>query len=191
MLKTGRNYLDGIPVDVERKRIRRINIRIGTDGTIHLSVPKWWATLAEGEAFLRSKWKWAVSARTKLMSSPAAIRRPPTPEQLHRLRTVLGELNGQWAMRLGEPDVSWKLRTMKTLWGSCHFRKRIITYNTELAHAPRELVEYVVVHELTHLKAHDHGPNFYALMDVRLPGWKSLRRRLAKRDFSDTLQPLT
>lgn len=185
MLKTGRNYLDGIPVDVERKRIRRINIRIGTDGTVHLSVPKWWATIAEGEAFLRSKWKWAVATRSKLMSTPAAIRLPPTPEQLYRLKTMLDELNGQWATRLGEPNVSWKLRAMNTLWGSCHFRKRFITYNTELAHAPRELVEYVVVHELTHLKAHDHGPNFYALMDVRLPNWKLLRRRLAKREFSE------
>lgn len=183
MLKTGRNYLDGIPVDVERKRIRRINIRISTDGIIHLSVPKWWSTLAEGEAFLRSKWKWAVAARTKIMSVTATARLPPTKEQLHDLKTLLGELNSQWALRLNEANVAWKLRTMKSLWGSCHFRKRIIIYNTELAHAPKELVEYVVVHELTHLKAHDHGPDFYALMDARLPDWKSLRRRLAKRDF--------
>ena len=184
MLKPGRNYFDGIPVDVERKRIRRINIRVETDGTVHLSIPKWWATLAEGEAFLRSKWKWVTAARSKILSVPAAIRRPPTPEQMYRLRTVLGELNGQWAMRLQEPNVAWKMHAMKTMWGSCHFRKRHITYSTELAHAPRELVEYVVVHELTHLKIHNHGPNFYALMDARLPNWKSLQRRLAKRDFT-------
>lgn len=179
MLKTGRNYLDGIPVDVERKRIRRINIRIGPDGTVKLSVPKWWATVAEGEAFLRSKWKWAVAARTKMLSTPAAAKSPPTRDQLYRLATALGELNGQWALRLGEGGVSWKLRDMKTLWGSCHFAKRSVTYSTGLARAPRELVEYVVVHELTHLKAHGHGPDFYALMDERLPGWKALRRRLA------------
>ena len=179
MLKTGRNYLDGIPVDVERKRIRRINIRIGSDGTVKLSVPKCWATLADGEAFLRSKWKWAVAARAKLLSVPAAAKRPPTQEELYHLTTILGELNGQWAMRLGESGVSWKLRNMKTLWGSCHFTKRSITYSTSLARVPRELVEYVVVHELTHLKAHGHGPDFYALMDSRLPGWKTLRRQLA------------
>jgi predicted metal-dependent hydrolase len=184
MLKTGRNYLDGVPVDVERKRIRRINIRIGPDGTVRLSVPTWRATIAEGEAFLRSKWKWAMAARSKMLSVPDTIRRPPSPDETYRLSAVLGELNGQWAVRLGEPDVTWRLRAMKTMWGSCHFRKRHITYNTELAHAPRELVEYVVVHELTHLKAHDHGPNFQALMDARLPDWRSLRRRLATRDFA-------
>ena len=73
---------------------------------------------------------------------------------------------------------------MKSLWGSCHWRRRRITYNTELALAPRELVEYVVVHELTHLQAHDHGPRFHALMDERLPDWAARRRRLNKREFS-------
>ena len=43
---------------------------------------------------------------------------------------------------------------------------------------PRELVEYVVVHELTHLRAHDHGPAFKAFMDARLPDWRLRRRRL-------------
>jgi len=75
------------------------------------------------------------------------------------------------------------MRAMKTLWGSCHIVRRRITYNTELARVPRELVEYVVVHELTHLKVASHGPKFYRLMDARLPGWKELRRRLNKRDF--------
>ena len=68
-------------------------------------------------------------------------------------------------------------------------RKRQITYNAELARVPRELVEYVVVHELTHLKAANHGPRFYALMDERLPGWKLLRRKLNKREFEPKLPP--
>ena len=67
---------------------------------------------------------------------------------------------------------------MKSLWGSCHFGRRRILFSTALARVPRELAEYVVVHELTHLKAHAHDARFYALMDARLPGWKDLRRRL-------------
>ena len=47
-----------------------------------------------------------------------------------------------------------------------------------LAGAPRECVEYVVVHELTHLKAHGHGVRFKALMDERLPDWRERRRAL-------------
>lgn len=184
MLKTGANFIDGIRVEVVRKRIRRINIRIDETGCVRVSVPVWWATLAEADAFVRSQWKWCVESRAKVLARPVAVRRLATPEEIACLRLVLAELNVQWTSRLGESGVTWKLRRMKTLWGSCHWLKRCVTYNTELALAPRELVEYVVVHELTHLQAHDHGPRFHALMDARLPGWPLLRRRLNKREFA-------
>jgi hypothetical protein len=61
-----------------------------------------------------------------------------------------------------------------------------VVYNAELVRAPRELIEYVVVHELTHLKVSNHGPRFRALMDERLPGWSVLRRRLNRRDGFST-----
>ena len=86
MFKTGRNFIDGIPIDVERKSIRRINLRIGKDGVIHLSVPFRWATIAEGEAFLRSKWRWAVAARAKALARPC---RPSAAPQAHSLRAAL------------------------------------------------------------------------------------------------------
>lgn len=182
-LHTGENVIDDVPIDVVRKRIRRINVRIGSDGRVHLSVPKYWATLADGEAFLREHWDWVLKTRAKCLSAPAASREPVTDFERRTLMVTLDELNGLWTERLQEAGVRWKTRTMKTLWGSCHWRKRLITYSTELARAPRDLVEYVVVHELTHLQAHDHGPRFYALMDARLPDWKVRRTRLNKRDF--------
>ena len=89
-----------------------------------------------------------------------------------------------WCARLGEGGVTWRVRALKSLWGSCHIRRRHILYNADLARAPNELLEYVVVHELTHLKVPNHGPRFRALMDERLPGWQRLRRRLNKRDFA-------
>ena len=58
MIRSGANLIDGVPVEVIRKRIRCINIRVKADGTVVLSIPKWWATLLQGEAFLREKWKW-------------------------------------------------------------------------------------------------------------------------------------
>ncbi len=184
MFKTGRNFIDGIPVEVERKRIRRINVRICPDGVIHLSVPYRWATIAEGEAFLRSKWKWAVEARAKVLSRASRmVRAPVGDEERAALAQRLGAIHARWCERLGEPGVTWKIRQMKSLWGSCHIAQRHVIYNAELARAPDELVEYVVVHELTHLKAANHGPRFRAYMDARLPGWEVLRQRLNRRDF--------
>ena len=61
---------------------------------------------------------------------------------------------------------------------SCNWHRRHVTYNLDLALHPRDLGEYVVVHELTHLRVANHGPDFQRLMDARLPGWRMLRRRL-------------
>ena len=180
MLHSGENTVDGIPVDVERKRIRRINIRVKPDGRVHLSVPKWWATLKDGEQFLLSKWGWVVKTRQEALSRLAAARPPCTDEEIAALKALLAELNDAWSRRLGEAGVAWKVSRLKSVWGSCRFCRRSITYNAELARVPREQVEYVVVHELTHLKAPNHGPEFYRLMDERLPGWKALRRQLNK-----------
>jgi len=182
-LHAGANVIDGVPVEVIRKRIRRINLRVQADGSVSLSVPKWWATLREGEAFLMSKWDWVLKVRSEVLARPPRTQAPVTDAERAALETLLGELNATWAAKLGEPGVSWRIRRVKSVWGCCHWRSRYITYNQDLAHAPRELVEYVVVHEFTHFAEHGHGPRFYALMDARLPGWKVLRRRLNKREW--------
>ena len=182
MLKSGENLIDGVPVRVVRRRGRRINIRILDDGTVRLMVPHWWATLAQGAEFLAAKWNWVLDARARVLARPPAA--PPIEAsdlEVLLLERLLTELHALWTARLNEPGVTWKLRRMKTLWGVCHFSKRQITYARQLALKPRELVEYVVVHELTHLKVHNHGPAFKALMDARLPNWRQLRRRLNAR----------
>ncbi len=189
MIHTGENSVRGLPVDVERRRVRRISIRIKPNGCVALTVPKWGATLAEAEAFLLSKWKWILKVRAETLARPKPDVRPIEDSELASLKTLLKELNDTWTLRLAEVGVTWKVRRMKSLWGSCHIPKRCITYNAELARVPREMVEYVVVHELTHLKAASHGPKFYHLMDERLPGWQELRRRLNKREFASPHPP--
>lgn len=70
-----------------------------------------------------------------------------------------------------------KIRTMKTRWGSFS-RKNGITLNLELIKAPRECIEYVVIHELCHLFHPDHGAKFYDLLVSLLPDWAERKRKL-------------
>ena len=184
MLHSGHNEIDGVPVEVVRKRIRRINLRVAADGTVCLSVPKWWATLRQGEEFLREKWKWVLKTRAEILACSAEKHTPVTEAELVALNELLEELNDKWSFELRQFNVRWDVRKVSSFWGSCKWGSRRITYNDELAHAPRELVEYVVVHEYTHFDAHNHGPRFYALMDERLPGWQALRKRLNKREWT-------
>ena len=176
MIRTGENVVNGVPVDVERRRVRRVSIRVKPDGRVLLSVPKWGATLRDAEAFLLSKWKWVLKTRAETLSHPP--REPATDAEVEALGRLLGELHSDWAARLGEGDIPWRIRRVKTVWGTCHVRTRRITYSADLARAPRACVEYVVVHELTHLRAANHGSLFKRLMDERLPGWRAFRARL-------------
>ena len=174
----GGNSIDGIAVVIERKRVKNISLRVKRDGSAHLSIPARRATLAQGVAFLAAKWEWVKKARARIAAHAGAAMREASAEELARLAALLAELHAAWTAKLDERGVEWKMRRMKTRWGICNWVKRRISYANMLALAPRECVEYVVVHELTHLRAHNHGPAFKALMDVRLPAWRALRRRL-------------
>ena len=70
-----------------------------------------------------------------------------------------------------------KIRKMKRRWGSCSSR-RVITFNSELMKLERELISYVVVHELAHLVHMNHSKDFHALVDYYLPNSKAIRKRL-------------
>jgi predicted metal-dependent hydrolase len=69
------------------------------------------------------------------------------------------------------------IRTMKRRWGSCS-GKGIITLSTELIKLPDLYIEYVIVHELCHLKHHNHGTGYYKLLSELFPEWKTVRKMM-------------
>jgi len=69
------------------------------------------------------------------------------------------------------------LRQMKARWGSCSPKGRL-TLNPDLVRAPRECIDYVIAHELCHLKVHDHSPRFYRLLEANVSNWREVKSRL-------------
>jgi len=70
-----------------------------------------------------------------------------------------------------------KFRKMRSRWGSCN-SKREITLNSELSRVERELIDYVVVHELAHIQHMNHSKSFHALVEAYLPNSKRYRKEL-------------
>lgn len=94
------------------------------------------------------------------------------------LHQVLPDLIAKWEARLGVHVAGYFLQRMKTKWGSCNPRARHIRLNTELAKKPKDLLEYVVVHEMVHLLDPTHGERFVSLLDAHYPTWREARLEL-------------
>jgi predicted metal-dependent hydrolase len=91
------------------------------------------------------------------------------------------ELRGlvsDWSERIGVQVTRVRIRHMRRKWASCS-ALGTLTLATDLLELPRDLVEYVVCHDLLHLRIPDHGKGFRAMMNAYMPDWEDRERRLA------------
>jgi predicted metal-dependent hydrolase len=149
----------------------------------------------------------AFLGRTLTMRLDAATRRAaldgdtlrvglPADAEPERLRAAVQTwLQGQarevfaqrlpiYSARLGQAPTRWRLSSARTRWGSCA-PDGSIRLNWRLVHFPMEIVDYVVAHELAHLKEMNHGPRFWATVQALLPEYEAARSLL--KDFPDDL----
>jgi hypothetical protein len=105
--------------------------------------------------------------------APAAVVRWYRREARRRIESVLA----REAERLGLEYRSLGIRDPRTRWGSCS-RKGHLSFSWRLAAAPPEILEYVVVHELCHLREPNHQKPFWRLLETAQPGWQEQARWL-------------
>jgi predicted metal-dependent hydrolase len=94
------------------------------------------------------------------------------------LHALVPKLISKWEPILGVKVSGYFLQRMKTKWGSCNHHAGNIRLNTELVKKPKDLVEYVVVHEMAHLLEPTHSERFVALLDHHWPHWRECRAEL-------------
>lgn len=94
------------------------------------------------------------------------------PEQRLRRRVMA------WALEVGVNPTQVDIRPLADKWGSCA-PDGVVTLAADLATADTELQDYVIVHELLHLRCRDHGRVFRALLAAHVPGWAGVEERLA------------
>lgn len=218
-------------VEVHRKRIRHLYLRLGTEpDVIRVSAPRQ-VPDAQIHAFVTSREAWIRHQRSKVARRPPRLDGDQLPEVLHllgrphrlverpepgrrraavhvrdeaihlsvpadhpaagrealrrhcrtRLADILAERVPWWAERMGLPLPEWRIRRMKSRWGTCNIRARRIWLNLELVRMPPAVIDLVIVHELAHLIERGHNARFYGIMDVHYPAW---------REHEDTLERL-
>ena len=94
------------------------------------------------------------------------------------LHAAIPRLIQKWEPKLGVSAHAYYLQRMKTKWGGCNHLAGNIRLNTELVKKPRDLLEYVVVHEMLHLVEPTHSERFVALLEQHYPTWREARAEL-------------
>jgi predicted metal-dependent hydrolase len=107
-------------------------------------------------------------------------KREAAMRQWHRslLHEVVPSLIRKWESKLKVNVEGYFLQRMKTKWGGCNHRARHIRLNTELVKKPKDLLEYVVVHEMAHLLEPTHNARFVSILERHYPGWREARAEL-------------
>lgn len=96
------------------------------------------------------------------------------------LKKRIPDLLGKWQNKTGVEVTFWGVKRMRTRWGSCNIQRKSIWLNLELAKKPPECLEYVLVHELTHVLERHHNDCFRGFLDRFMPTWRVARDMLKR-----------
>jgi predicted metal-dependent hydrolase len=97
----------------------------------------------------------------------------------HECARLLGEKVSRTGERLGLTYKRITLKEMRTRWGSCSVKANL-NFNWKLVLMPEPVIDYVVIHELMHLKEMNHGKKYWALVEKECPDWRERRKWLTK-----------
>lgn len=157
------------------KAIRRMSLRISDNGELLVSVPA--ATAVDYKTFVIKNAGWIEAAMEKIRQRRNRLPEA-TPELLKAFYDSVPAVVEKWQREMHLRASEFKVKMMKSRWGSCNHVTRAITLNFRLALYPKECLDYVVIHELAHLVHPNHSPRFWELVEQYCPDWKRIRRSL-------------
>lgn len=166
-----------------RSRRKTLVIHIKPDGSVEVRAPLRLAK-SEIERFIASKAQWIEQKQAQVATRPSAEPRelPASQYKPGEFGAAVRGLIKQWGHRLNVSTTFVGIRAMTSRWGSCTAKTRRIRLNTALAYCPIECLEYVVVHELAHVRERNHSARFWAVVADALPDYKDRQQKL--KEFS-------
>jgi predicted metal-dependent hydrolase len=160
-------------------RARRWRLEVPWGEPARLTVPRWMSR-AEVERLLAEKRPWLEEQRRRQVPR-LGLERLAVSESEARVeaRELVSGLAEEEAERLGVAYRRIRIGDQRTLWGSCS-AAGTLSFNWRLVLAPLEVLDYVVVHELCHLRVPNHSKSFWTLVEGSRPDWREQRDWLRK-----------
>ena len=178
-------------VFIRHPRARRYVIRVADDGSVRVTVPRW-GSKREAAAFADEQRAWIEKQRRRAdreRSKPRPAPMPADEERALRERATreLPPRLLELAARHGVTVTRVSVRNQRWRWGSCS-RSGLICLNWRLVRMPDAVRDYVLIHELMHLKRMDHSPKFWKLVAEACPDFEASRAwlRAQRHDASST-----
>ena len=103
-----------------------------------------------------------------------------------KLKEMIPVLIAKWEKVMAVEVKEFGIKKMKTKWGTCSIEEQRIWLNLELAKKPSNCLEYIIIHEMTHLLERNHNTRFVALMNQFMPNWKEVKEELNRLPVSHT-----
>lgn len=163
-----------------RAKRRTMSLQLDRDGRAVVRAP--YGVKKEFiDRFVAEHEGWLARAREKQQNRRLAHPEPTDEERkalIARAKEYLPMRVDYWSGIMGLTPTGLKITSARTRFGSCS-GKNSLCFSWRLMQYPPEAIDYVVVHELAHIRHHDHSPAFYALIAQYLPDWK-VRMKLLK-----------
>jgi|SRR5689334_18326453 len=156
---------------VRHRRARRYVLRVDTDGRLRVTIPRG-GSRREAEAFVQRNIDWVVRQRARTTTELRPVEDEKASRQ--KARRELPERLLELAARHGLAVRRVSVRNQRSRWGSCG-RDGHICLNWRLVLMPESVRDYVLVHELMHLRRMDHSPAYWRLVAEACPDYRSAR----------------
>ena len=164
-----------------RSRRRTVNLQIDRDGRLVVRAPLF-TSQAEIRRIVEENADW-IRRHREISARRRAAHPEPTEEErkalIRRAREILPPKVEHYAAVLGVRPAGITITSARTRFGSCSGKNRL-SFSWRLMEYPEEAIDYVVVHELCHIRHHDHSPAFYDLIASVMPDHKARRALLRK-----------
>ncbi len=173
--------VDGIVITVTKKRMKNMYLRVKKeDGSVLISAPHQMSDDRIRD-FAKERIDWIRKYRQKYVKAGERKKEAPVlskaelEAQKRFLKREVERLVKKWEPVMGVSVSGITIRQMKTRWGSCNVKSHHININLALLKKPPECLEYVVVHEMTHILEAGHNAVFWGYMTKFYPAWKQVR----------------
>lgn len=157
-----------------------MRIAVNCDSTVVLTLPMGFKESA-AEKFIKQKLRWIVKSLNYFKRFKGRVFIKSNRREYIKYRGIALELAKakvlEWNKFYNFSHNRVNIKNQKTRWGSCS-KKGNLNFNYKIARLPEALADYLVVHELCHLKEFNHSKNFWQLVGRTLPNYKSLRQEL-------------